>query len=80
MSRAATREYMERTRTRYGKMKTRKARSRILDEFCATTGYERKHAIKRLSGSTDGRATGSGRRGGRLFMMKASNRCSRRSG
>ena len=62
MSKSATREYVERTRTRYGKMKTRKARSRILDEFCATTGYERKHAIKRLNGRAGNRKRPPGRK------------------
>jgi len=31
-------------------MRGKRARSRVLDEFCATTGYGRKHAIKVLGG------------------------------
>ena len=30
-------------------MRTKRARGRVLDEFCATTGLSRKHAIKALS-------------------------------
>lgn len=37
------------TRRRYAMMRTKKARGRLLDDFCATTGFSRKHAIKALS-------------------------------
>ena len=33
------------TQARYAAAKKRKAKSQILDEFCRTTGYQRKHAI-----------------------------------
>lgn len=52
MSKEATKEYVLRMRERYGKMVAKRAKGRILDDFCATTGLERKHAIKVL------RATG----------------------
>ncbi len=48
MSRNATKEYIERVRGRYRAMKTKKAKGRVLDEFCETTELERKHAIKVL--------------------------------
>ncbi|MCO5045812.1 MAG: integrase [Kiritimatiellae bacterium] len=48
MSENATREYVVRMRVRYGAMKTKKAKGRILDDFCATTELSRKHAIKVL--------------------------------
>ncbi len=49
MSESAKREYVERMRYRYGKMKTKKARGRLLDDFCATMELSRKHAIKVLN-------------------------------
>ena len=36
-------------RRRYAVMRTKRARSRVLDEFCGMTGLTRKHAIKSLS-------------------------------
>lgn len=51
MSDAAAREYVLRTRARYSGMKSRQARGRVLDEFCATTELSRKHAIKVLYGT-----------------------------
>jgi hypothetical protein len=48
MSKPATREYIERIRGRYRNLKTKKAKSGVLDEFCAVTELERKHAIKVL--------------------------------
>jgi len=53
MSKEATREYVIRTRIRYGGMTGKRAKSRLLDEFCATTGMERKHAIKVLRAPED---------------------------
>ena len=53
MSKEATREYVVRTRIRYGAMTGRRAKGRVLDEFCATTGLERKHAIKVLRAPGD---------------------------
>ncbi len=46
MSKQATKEYTEKMRERYQAMLTKKAKGRILDDFCETTGLERKHAIK----------------------------------
>lgn len=48
MSKGATREYTMRMRERYGKMTTKVAKGRVLDEFCATAALGRKHAIKTL--------------------------------
>jgi len=62
MSQTATKEYVGRTRYRYQAMKTRKAKSRVLDEFCATTEYDRKHAIKLLNGRAGNRQRAPGRK------------------
>ena len=48
MSKTATKEYMTKTRERYRAMTTKRAKGKVLDEFCATTHLERKHAIKVL--------------------------------
>ncbi len=48
MSKQTTAEYIMRMRGRYRAMLTKHARGRLLDEFCATTQLERKHAIKVL--------------------------------
>ena len=48
MSKQTTAEYTMRMRGRYQTMLTKVARGRLLDEFCATTQLERKHAIKVL--------------------------------
>lgn len=53
MSREATREYVVHIRIRYGTMTGKRAKGRVLDEFCATTGMERKHAIKVLRAPGD---------------------------
>ena len=53
MSKEATREYVVRTRIRYGTMTGKRAKGLVLDEFCATTGMERKHAIKVLRSPRD---------------------------
>ena len=36
-------------RRRYAQLASKRAKGRFLDEFCATTGLERKHALKQLS-------------------------------
>jgi len=46
MSKLATKEYTLKMRERYGAMKTKSAKGRVLDDFCETTGVVRKHAIK----------------------------------
>lgn len=48
MSKAATKEYTRRMQERYRAMRTKRAKGRVLDEFCATTKLERKHSIKVL--------------------------------
>jgi hypothetical protein len=48
MSKEATKEYVLRMRARYVGMKSKRAKGRILDEFCGTTELERKHSIKVL--------------------------------
>lgn len=62
MSESSTREYTEKMRGRYGRMTGKAARSRLLDEYVAVTGFERKYAIKVLGGSR--RAAGASRRRG----------------
>ncbi len=49
MSPRSKREYLEAIYVRYKKA-SRKGRTLILDEFCATSGYHRKHAIRLLRG------------------------------
>lgn len=53
MSKEATKEYILRMRGRYKAMKSKKAKGRILDDFCGTTELERKHAIKVLRAWTE---------------------------
>jgi len=49
MSPRTKREYLEAVHRRY-KNATRVQKSLILDEYCATTGHHRKHAIRQLGG------------------------------
>ena len=49
MTPAARHEYVRAVRPRYT-LAPRRAKPSILDEFCATTGYHRKHAITLLNG------------------------------
>ncbi len=49
MSGKSKREYLEKIRWRYAHSGKR-AKGKILDEFCAVCGYSRKHAIKLLRG------------------------------
>lgn len=49
MSQNTRNEYLEIIRKRYRRRTGKQARSRLLDEFCETTGHERKYAIKLLS-------------------------------
>lgn len=49
MSKVEKESILSITRRRYAMMRTKRARGRLLDEFCATTGFSRKHAIKVLS-------------------------------
>ncbi len=49
MSPRSKREYVEAVFLRY-KRSSRKTKTRILDEFCATCGYHRKYAIQLLRG------------------------------
>ncbi|MEO1582920.1 MAG: integrase, partial [Pseudomonadota bacterium] len=44
----AKREYLAAMRRRYRCTEKRAEKSRILDEICATTGYDRKHAIRSM--------------------------------
>jgi hypothetical protein len=62
MSETSTREYTEKMRGRYGRMTGKSARTRLIDEYVAVTGYERKYAIKILRGTR--RREGAGRRRG----------------
>jgi len=51
MSETTIEEYTKKMRGRYGRLTGRKARSRLLDEFIAITGWDRKHANKVLLGT-----------------------------
>lgn len=62
MSENSTREYTEKMRCRYRRMTGKPARGRLLDEYVAVTGFERKYAIKVLRGSRR-RESGGKRRG-----------------
>jgi hypothetical protein len=48
MSKEATKEYTVRMRERYRAMRNKRAKGKVLDDFCETTKLERKHAIKVL--------------------------------
>jgi hypothetical protein len=50
MSKETLDEYIPRVRERYSRLTGKRARSRLLDDFCAVSGYGRKHAIKVLRG------------------------------
>lgn len=71
MSKSATDEYVGRTRQRYRAMKSKAAKSLVLDEFCETSGYERKHAIKLLNGKVGNRKNRVGRKAKYDDEMKA---------
>lgn len=62
MSNSATKEYTNKTKERYSAMLTRAAKSNILDGFCQTTGYDRKHAIKLMNGKAGNRVNRAGRK------------------
>ena len=62
MSQKSLAEYIVRVRSRYERMRGKLARSRLLDEFCAISGLERKYALKVLNGQRrGGRGPGRGR-------------------
>ena len=42
MSKSATDEYVRVMRNRYQAMRTKRAKGSVLDDFCQTSGYERK--------------------------------------
>lgn len=66
MSRNTRDEYLEKMRDRYRRRTGRRARTVLLDEFCAVTGHERKYANKllsRLRGPNRKGATGTKKRG-----------------
>jgi hypothetical protein len=50
MSRSSRDEYLETMRCRYRRYTGKLAKSLLLDEFCETTGHERKYATKLLAG------------------------------
>jgi hypothetical protein len=53
MSLRAKEEYLRAVHGRY-RQATRAAKGQILDEFCATTGYHRKSALRLLHGPPPG--------------------------
>jgi len=62
MSQKSLAEYIARVRHRYGRLRGKLARSRLLDEFCAISGLERKYALQVMSGQRRG-GRGPGRGG-----------------
>lgn len=54
MSQQSKSEYLKTMRDRYRRRPGRKARGVLIDEVCAVCGYERKYAIKVLSGQRNG--------------------------
>ena len=50
MSKKSRREYTEKMRMRYQQMTGKRARSKLLDEYCEVTGHDRKYANKLLLG------------------------------
>jgi hypothetical protein len=48
MDRHSRNEYLKVLRERYPKAKTKKGKSRILDEYCLNTGQARKYAIRKI--------------------------------
>lgn len=59
----AKREYLTAMRRRYRGIQGRKEKTRILDEICTTTGYDRKYVLRTLSGRWKPGRKGRGRRG-----------------
>ena len=57
----AKREYLQAMRERYFRAKTRPQKSSLLDEICATTGYDRKYVTRQLAKRRPGRPTRSKR-------------------
>ncbi len=61
MSQKSLVEYIPILRNHYQRMSGKQARSRLLDEFCTVSGFERKYALKILNGRRrSGRGPGRG--------------------
>lgn len=60
-------EYMKKVYERYHRTRGRKAKGRILDEFCKTYDCHRKHAIRLLSGAPPGETRPARRRRGSAY-------------
>ena len=56
MGRQSVWEYFRSVYARYRQVADRRAKQKMLDEFCANTGYHRKHALPLLNGSPPGGA------------------------
>lgn len=74
MSYKERKQFIALMRKRYARMTTKKARSRVLDEFCEMTALSRKHAIRTLHKSKtgskkQGRPSGETREGTKLLIM-----------
>lgn len=66
MSPMAKREYLDAMRRRYREASERKQKTLLLDEICATTGFNRKYVLRFLSkGRKRGRKSSGSRRGRR---------------
>ena len=62
MSKQTIKEYILRISERYSCMTKKGAKTHLLDEFCETTGYDRKHAIKLLNKKAGIRTNKAGRK------------------
>ena len=61
MSQLSRKEYLAKMRWHYVQ-RGREGKSRLLDEFCEISGYDRKHAIKLLNGKPAASKTKAGRK------------------
>src|SRR5215831_12202480 len=50
MGRQSIWEYLRTVYARYRRAANRRTKQKMLDEFCANTGYHRKHALRLLNG------------------------------
>ena len=65
MSKSSRQDYLNRMRARYERTQSRKEKSLMITEFCAMTGYEKKHSLKLLQGKRPGPGRMLARRGRR---------------
>ena len=63
MSKTSRREYTEAMKMRYQQKRGKRAKSRLLDEYCEVTGHERRYANKLMLGIRGREEGGRKRRG-----------------